>query len=87
MPRALTKVQRALLTRAIRDEGLVILPTTLQGAAAAKLVRPLLARGLLREVPSGSGPEAWRPGWALVVTRAGREAVERGRRSRQEMLD
>jgi hypothetical protein len=70
-----TDTQRRLLTSATQRDGLVILPARLKGAAATKVVRSLLARGLVREVPSEAGQPSWRPGWALVITAAGRAAI------------
>ena len=80
MPR-LTDTQLMLLSKATQQDGIVLIPAKLKGAAAAKVIRPLLAKGLLTEVPSQPDTPAWRrdeaegQSYALVITRAGRRAI------------
>jgi hypothetical protein len=80
MPK-LTDTQLMLLSGATQRDGVVILPAKLKGGAAAKVVKPLLALGLVKEVPSKPDTPAWRrdeaegQSYALVITRAGRKAI------------
>jgi len=80
MPK-LSDTQLMLLSSATQRDGLVVLPAKLKGGAATKVVRPLLARGLVNEVPSKPDMPAWRrdetegQSYALVITRAGRKAI------------
>ena len=79
MPK-LTDTQLMLLSKATQQEGLVLLPPKLKGAAATKVVKPLIAGGLLNEVPS-KPDTAWRrdeaegQSYALMITQAGRQAI------------
>ena len=80
MPK-LTDTQLMLLSKATQQDGLVVIPPKLKGAAATKVVKPLLAHGLVNEVPSKPDMPAWRrdetegQSYALVITRAGRKAI------------
>src|SRR5215472_652415 len=60
-----------------RDDGVVILPDTLRGAAAVKVVKALLDRRLVQEIRAKKGTPAWPRGadCALKITRAGRQAI------------
>jgi uncharacterized protein DUF3489 len=80
MPK-LSDTQLMLLSSATQRDGLVVLPAKLKGGAATKVVKPLLASGLVNEVPSKPDMPAWRrdetegQSYALVITRAGRKAI------------
>jgi uncharacterized protein DUF3489 len=80
MPK-LSDTQLMLLSSATQRDGLVVLPAKLKGGAATKVVKPLLAQGLVNEVPSKPDMPAWRrdetegQSYALVITRAGRKAI------------
>src|SRR5690348_16303232 len=57
----LSDTQLILLSSASRrEDGLVALPKELQGAAAAKAVKPLLAQALLREFSATVDMPVWR---------------------------
>jgi hypothetical protein len=79
MPK-LTDTQLMLLSKATQQERLVVIPPKLKGAAAAKVIKPLIAGGLLNEVPS-KPDTAWRrdeaegQSYALMITQAGRTAI------------
>jgi DNA-binding MarR family transcriptional regulator len=80
MPK-LSDTQLMLLSSATQRDGLVVLPAKLKGGAATKVVKPLLAHGLVNEVPSKPDMPAWRrdetegQSYALVITCAGRKAI------------
>jgi uncharacterized protein DUF3489 len=80
MPK-LSDTQLMLLSSATQRDGLVILPPKLKGGAATKVVKPLLAQGLVKEVPPKPDIPAWRrdetegQSYALVITREGRKAI------------
>jgi uncharacterized protein DUF3489 len=80
MPK-LSDTQLMLLSSATQRDGLVVLPAKLKGGVATKVVKPLLAQGLVNEVPSKPDMPAWRrdetegQSYALVITRAGRKAI------------
>jgi hypothetical protein len=80
MPK-LTDTQLMLLSKATQQDGTVLIPAKLKGAAATKVIKPLLAHGLVKEVPSTPDVPAWRrdesegQSYALVITREGREAI------------
>jgi hypothetical protein len=80
MPK-LTDTQLMLLSKATQQDGLVAIPPNLKGAAATKVIKPLLAHGLVKEVPSTPDVAAWRrdesegQSYALVITGEGREAI------------
>ena len=60
-PAQLTDTQLIILSSATqRDDGLAILPATLKGRAAQKVVTKLTASGLLKEVRVKSDQPAWR---------------------------
>jgi hypothetical protein len=76
----LTDTQLILLSSASRrEDGLVVLPKDLQGAAAAKAVKPLLAQALLREITATVDMPIWRrdPNGprALAITKSGLAAI------------
>jgi hypothetical protein len=81
MPK-LTDTQLMLLSKAAQGGGLIFLPSKLQGAAAAKVVNPLLKNGLVKEVLSQPDTGAWRRDKAtgeyrgLLITDAGRAAIQ-----------
>ena len=80
-PAQLTDTQLIILSSAAqRDDGLAILPETLKGGAAQKVVTKLTASGLLNEVRVKPDQPAWRiaesghsPG--LKITKAGAAAI------------
>jgi hypothetical protein len=80
MPK-LTDTQLMLLSKATQQDGLLVIPANLKGAAATKVVKPLLAHGLVKDVPSKPDMPAWRrdetegQSYALVITRDGRRAI------------
>src|SRR5712691_13332510 len=80
MPK-LTDTQLMLLSKATQQDGIVLIPANLKGAAAEKVIKPLLASGLVQEVPSTPETPAWRrdeaegQSYALVITREGRSAI------------
>jgi len=80
MPK-LTDTQLMLLSKATQQDGIVLIPPNLKGAAATKVIKPLLASGLVQEVPSTPDTPAWRrdeaegQSYALVITREGRSAI------------
>jgi hypothetical protein len=77
----LTDTQLIVLSAAAaRDDGIAIIPTKMNKAAAAKVGSSLVARKLMREVRSKSGMPIWRKDGdgrpiSLVITRAGRNAI------------
>lgn len=78
----LTDTQLVALSTAVqRDDGAVALPDRLKGGAAAKAMKPLLAKGLVKETRAKPGMPVWRRdedearSYALTITRAGREAI------------
>jgi Protein of unknown function (DUF3489) len=79
MPK-LTDTQLMLLSKATQQDGLVVIPPKFKGAAATKVIKPLLDRGLVNEVPS-KPDTAWRrdeaegQSYALMITQTGREAI------------
>lgn len=79
MPK-LTDTQLILLSKATQQDGLVVMPPNLKGAVATKLIKPLIGRGLVNEVPS-KPDTAWRrdeaegQSYALMITDAGRAAI------------
>jgi hypothetical protein len=83
MPK-LTDAQLTLLSKAAQGGGLIYLPRNLQGAAAVKVVKPLLENGLIKEVLSQPDAGAWRRDEAtgeyrgLLITDAGRAAINAG---------
>lgn len=78
---ALTETQTFLLSAASRRDDLLIpLPDTLKGAAADKVARGLLAKGLAEECAVSRDAPAWRQDDAgepigLRITRAGLAAI------------
>ena len=62
-----------------RDDGVVILPESLRGAAAVKVVKALLDRRLVQEIRAKKGTPEWRSenrsAYNLKITRAGRQAI------------
>ena len=74
-----TDTQLILLSSASRhDDGLVVMPVNLRGGAA-KAVKPLLDRGLLKELKAKPDMPVWRRGGdgahALRITKAGLAAI------------
>jgi len=71
----------ALSTAAQREDGAIVLPDRLKGGAAAKVMKPLLAKGLVKEISAKPGMPVWRRNedearsYALTITRAGRKAI------------
>jgi hypothetical protein len=80
-PAQLTDTQLVILAAATqRDDNLVILPATLKGSAAQKVVTKLTASGLLKEVRVKSDQPAWRTDETghhvgLKITKAGESAI------------
>ncbi len=75
----LTDTQLILLSSASRrDDGLVVMPANLRGGAA-KAVKPLLDRDLLKEIKAKPDMPVWRRGedgsHALQITKAGLAAI------------
>ena len=70
-----------LSTAAQHNDGIAALPDQLIGTAAVKAVEPLLTKGFLKELPAAPGSPTWRRdqdgarSYALVITRAGRDAI------------
>jgi hypothetical protein len=71
-----------LSTAARRDDGIAALPDQLRGKAAVKVIKPMLAEGLMEEIPAKPDRPAWRRdehegrSYALVITLAGRAAIK-----------
>jgi Protein of unknown function (DUF3489) len=79
----LTDAQLAVLSKAAKqDDGAAAASETMSRAAAAKVGASLIARKLMREAKAKPGMPVWREvdgkRISLVITRAGRTAVERG---------
>ncbi len=80
MPK-LTENQLIMLSKAAaRNDGAAVAPHGMGKAAAAKIGSSLVARKLMRESRSKPGMPVWREAegrnFSLVITRAGRDAVE-----------
>jgi hypothetical protein len=64
-----------------REDGAIVLPKHLKGGAAAKVVKPLLKQKLIKEIQAKPDMPAWRRdekehrSYALIITRAGRDAI------------
>jgi hypothetical protein len=78
----LSDTQLLVLSNAAqREDHVVVLPKNLKGGAAAKVIKPLLSKGLLKEVQAKPGMPAWRRddkegrSYALVITNAGGKAI------------
>jgi len=78
----LTDTQLVILSAAAqRDDHVVVLPKTLKGGAATKVVKTLIAKDLIKEVKAKPDVPAWRrdeehgQSYALVATRAGLKAI------------
>jgi hypothetical protein len=78
----LTDTQLVILSAAAqRDDHVVVLPKGLKGGAATKVVKTLIAKGLIKEVKAKPDMPAWRrdneegQSYALVATRAGLKAI------------
>lgn len=87
----LTNTQLIFLSVAsARDDGAATFPTARPNFAAKKSAGKLLALGLMREVHAGSGMAVWREEgnerFSLVVTEAGRAAIEAEGASPNEAL-
>jgi Protein of unknown function (DUF3489) len=71
----------ALSTAAQRDDGAVVLPDRLKGGAAAKAMKPLISKGLVKEIRAKLGMPVWRRdeeearSFALTITLRGRKAI------------
>ena len=79
MPK-LTDTQLIILSSASRrEDGLVAMPKSLQGGAAAKTVKPLLDRRHLEEIKAKPDMPAWRRdddgAHALRITKSGLAAI------------
>jgi hypothetical protein len=81
MPK-LSDTQLLVLNNAAqRGDHVAVLSGNLKGGAAAKVVKPLLAKGLLKEVQAKPDMPAWRRdgkegrSYALLITRAGGKAI------------
>ena len=79
--RNLTDSQRVVLSRAAqRDDGAANLIESLNGAAATRVAKALIARKLMREVRARPGMPVWRRDaqgrpFSLLVANAGRKAI------------
>ena len=87
----LTNTQLIFLSVAsARDDGAATFPTARPNVVAKKSASKLLALGLMREVHAGSGMAVWREEgderFSLVVTEAGRAAIEAEGASPNEAL-
>ena len=78
----LTDTQLAVLSSAAqRDDGAVMLPKNLKGGAAAKVLKPLLTKKLVKETQAKSDMPTWRRDkkagqiFALIITPAGRKEI------------
>jgi hypothetical protein len=78
----LTDSQLVVLSSATqREDGAIILPKHLKGGAAAKVIKPLLKQKLIKEIQAKADMPAWRRdekggrSYALIITRAGRDAI------------
>jgi hypothetical protein len=78
----LTDTQRLLLSvAATRDDRCLVIPKTLKGGAARRVVEKLVDAGLVREVVAKTGLPVWRReeetgrAYALKTTAAGMKAV------------
>jgi hypothetical protein len=77
----LTKTQRIVLSAAAaREDGIAIVPTKVNKAAASKVGSCLVARKLMREARSKRAMPVWRQDEdrrpiSLTITRAGRDAI------------
>src|SRR6266436_4484966 len=71
----------ALSTAAQRDDGAIVLPDRLKGGAATKVMKPLLTKGLVKEIRAKPQIPVWRRdedearSYALTITHAGRKAI------------
>jgi hypothetical protein len=80
-PAQLTDTQLVILAAAAqRDDNLIILPATLKGSAAQKVVTKLTTSGLLKEVRVMSDQPVWRTDETghpvgLKITKAGESAI------------
>ena len=87
----LTNTQLILLSVAsARDDGAATFPTARPNVAAKKSASKLLALGLMREVHAEAGMPVWREEreerFSLVVTEAGRAAIENDGHGSNEAL-
>ena len=82
-----TNSQLVILSTAARRKGGAVLPLPrslkIKGAAATRVLKSLIKKGLLAERPTAGGAAAWRRGEdgrrkSLVVTEAGLRAIEAG---------
>lgn len=77
----LTDTQLIVLSKAAeRDDGIAVVPSNINKAAASKVGSSLVARKLMREVRSKPGMPVWREAddgrsISLMLTRAGRDAI------------
>jgi hypothetical protein len=92
----LTDTQLIVLSAAAaRDDGVAVLPTKVNRAAASKVGVSLVRRKLMREVRAKRGMPVWRQGEdgrpiSLIITRAGRDAIgveEDGSAERQRPIN
>jgi hypothetical protein len=77
----LTDTQLIVLSKAAeRDDGIAVVPSKINKAAASKVGSSLVARKLMREVRSKPGMPIWRQvedgrSISLMITQAGRDAI------------
>ena len=69
-----------LSAAAARDDGIAVVPATMNRAAASKVGSSLVARKLMREVKAKPGMPVWREDAdgrpiSLIITKAGRNAI------------
>jgi hypothetical protein len=78
----LTDTQLIILSSASRrEDGIVVVPAKLKGAAAHKVVGPLLTKGLVEEIPADGKLPVWRRDdsegpFALRITKRGLHAIQ-----------
>jgi hypothetical protein len=82
----LTQTQMSLLSQAAaREDGLAIVPSPLNRAAAAKVADSLKSRGLMREVRARPDMPVWRKAedrsFSLKITPAGQKHVQAHKRN------
>jgi hypothetical protein len=78
----LTDTQLIILSSASRrEDGIVVIPAKLKGAAAHKVVGPLLTKGLVEEILADGKLPVWRRDdsegpFALRITKRGLHAIQ-----------
>ncbi len=82
---------KILLMAAQRDDGSVVLPSSLRGAAARRVIEPLLRAELLEELPASDWLQARRSSedgsFGLRITLGGQQAIPADRGARASISD